>query len=597
MSDKSAWKWVIVCGLLLISTLQAASPDEPNSILAANWNDFLHYTAIGRFELAQKHAEQIINSQPDPTALLELAENNPEGYRLLLRMQENNEQLRQISSQILTIIEQGRYIRRTDPKIIAQEIQRLSTTIRGRIAAEERLKNSGEYAIPQMLAALGDEDRKNEFAYITEALPKIGRPAIRPLTAALQTDNVAVKAEIVRALGKIGYFEPLPHLKLILEKTDSEVLRTQALQAVEQINASALKIPAAELFFTLAEGYYNGDDSLRASAEFDFANMWFWDTEKQALIRHEVNKNYFDELMAMRSAEWALKADPSVGKAIGLWIAAFFRAESVGEPMPAYFGEGHADAMTYATTAGPEYLHQALERALKDEDAYVALGVVEAMAVNAGEKSLLYRLETEQPLAKALNFKDRKVRYSAAIALAEANPVDEFVGSDLIVQNLSAAVLREGADDLGAEIAREYALRAVEAMRKLALVRNKIIDLSAAMPALIKVTEQNEDTQMQTLAVEVLAFLESPDAQRAVAAMALAEQNSIEIRIAAFNALARSAKINANLLLTDQVDAIYVIVSSTQIDALLRAAAAGAYGALNLPSEQVKKLILDQAKS
>jgi hypothetical protein len=39
------------------------------------------------------------------------------------------------------------------------------------------------------------------------------------------------------------------------------------------------------------------------------------------------------------------------------------------------------------------------------------------------------------------------------------------------------------------------------------------------------------------------------------------------------------------------------LVSSTEADPDLRAAAAGAYGALNLPSEQVKNLILDQSKS
>jgi phosphoenolpyruvate synthase/pyruvate phosphate dikinase len=42
---------------------------------------------------------------------------------------------------------------------------------------------------------------------------------------------------------------------------------------------------------------------------------------------------------------------------------------------------------------------------------------------------------------------------------------------------------------------------------------------------------------------------------------------------------------------------IYKLVSSTEINPELRAAAAGAYGALNLPSEQVKNLIVDQAKS
>ncbi|MHC4997535.1 MAG: HEAT repeat domain-containing protein [Planctomycetota bacterium] len=580
---------MLLAGLLLCSAVSAADLEE-------NWNDFLHYTMIGRLELAESYANQIIASEPDPTQLLTLSEENQEGYRLLLKMNADSDELREVSGKVLDLIEQGRYIRRTDPKIISQEIQRLSTTIKGRIAAEERLRNAGEYAIPQMLAAMGDPDRANELAYITEALPKIGRPAIRPLVAALQMKNVAVKAEIIRALGKIGYYEPLPYLKYEVETTNSDIIKTQAMTAIEQIDNAALTIPAAQLFFRLAENYYNQDDSLAAAAEYEFANVWFWDAEKQALIRQEVNHEYFDELMAMRACEWTLKADSAVGKAIGLWLAAFFRAESVGDPMPAYFGQGHADAMTYATTAGPEYLHQALERAIGDDDAYVALGAVEALAVNAGEKSLLVRLGTEQPLAKALGFADRKVRYSAAIAFAEANPVNDFVGSDLIVENLAEAVLGKELDGIGADTAKAYALRAVDAMYKLAVVRNRVVELSTALPALIEVTQQ-PDPQMQVLASQVLAHLESPQAQRAIAEMALAQQNDKAVRIATFASLALSAKINANLLLSEQVDAIYSLVGSTETESDLRAAAAGAYGALNLPSEQVKRLILDQSKS
>jgi len=580
---------MLLAGLLLCSTVSAADLEE-------NWNDFLHYTMIGRLELAESYANQIIESDPDPTQLLALSEENQEGYRLLLKMNADSDELREVSGKVLDLIEQGRYIRRTDPKIISQEIQRLSTTIKGRIAAEERLRNAGEYAIPQMLAAMGDPDRANELAYITEALPKIGRPAIRPLVAALQIKNVAVKAEIIRALGKIGYYEPLPYLKHEVETTDSDIIKTQAMTAIEQIDNAAMTIPAAQLFFRLAENYYNQDDSLAAATEYEFANVWFWDADNQALTRQEVNHEYFDELMAMRACEWTLKADSAVGKAIGLWIAAFFRAESAGEPMPAYFGEGHADAMTYATTAGPEYLHQALERALGDQDAFVALGAVEALAVNAGEKSLLVRLGTEQPLAKALSFADRKVRYSAAIAFAEANPVNDFVGSDLIVENLAEAVLGKDLDGIGADTAKAYALRAVGAMYKLAVVRNRVVELSTALPALIEVTQQ-PDPQMQVLASQVLAHLESPQAQRAIAEMALAQQNDKAVRIATFASLALSAKINANLLLSEQIDAIYSLVGSTETEPDLRAAAAGAYGALNLPSEQVKSLILDQSKS
>jgi HEAT repeat protein len=564
--------------------------------LEDDWNDFLHYTAIARFDLAAGYAERLIESNPDPVAVLALSEENPNGYGILLRMRDKSEELKEVSGQILDIIEQGRFIRRTDAKIIIEEIKRLSSTIRGRIAAQQRLKNAGEYAIPYMLDALADESRREEFANITDALGKIGRDAIRPLVSALQTDSVAVKAEIIRALGEIGYPQSLGYLKYVAENDQSAQLQELALGAVEKIDPSALKLPAAELLFSLAENYYYHSESLAPAADYDFANIWFWDRSSGRLVRQEVEKAYFNELMVMRACEWALKADENMGKSIGLWLAAFFKAESSGLAQPEYFGIAHADAMTYATTAGPEYLHQALERALNENDAYVALGVVEALAANAGEKSLLYHVGTQQPLVEALSFGDRAVRYSAAIAIGSAGPTSEFVGSKLVIESLAEAVSRKGVEELGNDLADSYALRAVNVMNKLAMARNNIVDLAGGLSTLIGATKGSW-AQMQNLAGEVLSRLESPDAQRAIADMALSSQNSLEVRKYAFGSLAVSTKLNANLLTDEQIDAIYSLISSDTTDVELRSLAASAYGALNLPSRRVKDLILDQAKS
>jgi len=564
--------------------------------LEDNWDDFLHYTAIGRLDLAVGYAQAIIDGQPDPLALLALSESNPNGYRILLKMHAASEELREVSGKILDIIEQGRFIRRTDPKIIIQEIRRLSTTVRGRIAAEQRLRNAGEYAIPYMLSAMADPGRKSEFANITGALPKIGRQAIRPLVAALQMQDVGVKGEVIKALGSIGYAESLGYLKYVVENDQSELLRKLAAAAIEKIDPSAAKVPAAILLFKLGESYYDHAESVAPPAEYDFANIWFWDADARRLVRQEVDKEYFNELMAMRSCEWALKADPDTSSAIALWLAAFFKAEASGLPQPAYFGQGHADAMTYATTAGPEYLHEGLERALDDKDAYVALGLIEALATNAGEQSLLYRIGTQQPLARALSFEDRMVRYSAAIALGQAGPNTDFAGSRLIIRNLAEAIAEDGSGELGKELADVYALRAIRVMLKLVQTRNIVVDVSQARQALIEATADAR-SEMQTLAAEVLARLSSPDAQRAIADMALLESNSHAVRVAAFGSLAVSAKLNARQLTDEQVDAIYALISSDATDPELRSAAAGAYGALNLPSKRVKDLILDQAKS
>lgn len=568
-----------------------------------NWNDFLHYTKIGRFDLAAGYAQALLDAGPEPTELLLLADENPDGYAILLKVHETKPapELAELTEKVLQLIEQGRFDKRTDAKIIVEEIKRLSGTARGQLAAVKRLQNAGEYAIPHMIDAMSDMSRKDEMADIIWALPQIGRDAIRPLAASLQTQDVGVKAEIIKAMGKIGYPQSLPYLKYIIEKDESQELKSLAQKSIEQINPAAIKLSASQLFFQLAEKYYNHAESLNPAEDADFANIWFWDGSMRALIREKVDNDYFYELMAMRCCECALKADSLFGRAIGLWLAAFFQAESTGIEMPDYFGQGHLDAFGYATTAGPEYLHLALARAINDGNTKVALAVVEALAVTAGEQSLLSRIGPAQPLAQALMYHDKAVRYSAAIAIAQAGPKQGFPEAKLIIENLATAVAETGEKTgnnniFGSESANTYALRAAKAMLMLAQTRNKVVDLNAAQNALIEAT-RDKRSEIQVLAGKILAHLNSSYAQNAICAMAISESNSMNVRVAAFKSLAESAKINANLLDDRTIDTIYTMVSSRDTNTDLRGAAAVAFGALNLPSQKVKDLILEQAKN
>ncbi|MHC4501021.1 MAG: hypothetical protein ACYS21_18120 [Planctomycetota bacterium] len=190
---------VILAVGLLAAGLSSAQRLEGKPTLEDNWNDFLHYTLIGRFDMAEGFALAILESDPDPVELFALGQKNQQGYKLLSRAKENVHQpdLAKLSGELWTIIELGRFLRRSNAKVVFDEIKRLSTTERGRLTAVKRLENSGEYAIPLMLDALGDNSRKEEWPNIVWALPKIGRDAIRPLAAALQTDNTSVKAESV----------------------------------------------------------------------------------------------------------------------------------------------------------------------------------------------------------------------------------------------------------------------------------------------------------------------------------------------------------------------------------------------------------------
>ena len=74
------------------------------------------------------------------------------------------------------------------------------------------------------------------------------------------------------------------------------------------------------------------------------------------------------------------------------------------------------------------------------------------------------------------------------------------------------------------------------------------------------------------------------------AAMALNDNNTESLRIAAFNSLAESAKNNGNLLTDDQVNELLKIARD-DTDLTIRTAGSEALGALNLATNKASEII------
>ncbi len=447
---KKAFVYMLVSSLFLASWAAAQDKQGTADQTAKYWADFMHYSLIGNFELAQYNAQQLIDSNPDPVAVLNLAENSryADAYRNLSLMQNNTEQLKEQARQIVAIVEEGRYLRRQDKSRIADEIKRLSSTTRGNMLAVARLKDSGEWAVPQLVEALRDPDRREELEVIKRALPELGRVSVNPLAVAmLYSNDLNLKLIVADVLGEIGYHKALPYLQEIVEdqNTAPELKNTaqDSIRKITSINSLPTGVGSALLYEKLASEYYNEVESLQVPADQDIANVWFWDNRK-GLVKEEVPAGAFDELMAMRYCEHALRRDSGLTGSVALWISAFFRLEANGFSQPNYFGEGHADADTYALTAGPEYLHRVLKRALDNQNRPVALKAITAMRKNAGQSSLLYDLMGSKPLVAALSFPDREVRFSAALAIGQILPVSEFEAAPVVVKALSEAIQQKG---------------------------------------------------------------------------------------------------------------------------------------------------------
>jgi hypothetical protein len=140
------------------------------------------------------------------------------------------------------------------------------------------------------------------------------------------------------------------------------------------------------------------------------------------------------------------------------------------------------------------------------------------------------------------------------------------------------------------EAAREWSVRAAGAIRKLGLTRNVVYDITRGQKALIEAVGDPR-AEIKTAAVDALAAIPGPEAQRAIAKLATDSAADEKMRIAAFAALDESVRRFGNALSDELSQAIVDMVAKTPTGEI-RMAAAEVLGGLSLPSSQIKDLIL-----
>jgi HEAT repeat protein len=414
--------------------------------------DGWHFAAIGRFAYADANFKALDESNPDPVALLELSRQSPNRHTILIKLIANTD-VGPSARRFLEILNRGEDLLRMDPNEIAGNIARLGGPPRMNYNATNRLKASGEYAIPHLLQFLQDPKQQKLHAAIIQVLPQIGRDGLNPLCIALGINDNVIRQVAADALAKIGYRQAVPYLaKLSDDGEASAEARAAAKQAMASLGATSGD--KADLFYRLADEYYNNVESLKADPRRDTANVWYLRDNELRVVA--VPTAIFNDIMAMRCCEEALKASPEMTDATALWLAANIRREAkLGIDVESDKPDALADkdgtrpddyprSIHFARAAGPSYNHLVLARAFKDRDPGVALGAIAALSETAGEPSLVGAEDIKQPLVQTLAFPNRQVRIKAALALGRALPRTSFRGADNVVPVLAEALAQSG---------------------------------------------------------------------------------------------------------------------------------------------------------
>lgn len=406
-------------------------------------DDGWYFASVGQFNVAAANFNALIASKPDPVALLEFADRVQRRQQILVTLA-GDPVMGEAVKGILRLLEAGEMAIKADPTRIKQHITRLGGAPRMVQNSLGRLKESGEYAVPFMVEALGDSGKRDLIQPILRAMPALDRSALNPLVMALRSSDRAVQIYAIQALGQIPYWQSIPYLIALRENASAAPEVQEAIgEALRNLASRGVAVEpgesAAGWFLRLAESYYADQASLRADPRLETANVWYWKNEQCHNVA--VPTAIFNEVMAMRCCEESLRLDPGLKPALSLWLAANFRREAQlpEGAVDATRPENYPTAVYFALSAGPEYCLAALARALDDGDPAVALGSIEALRKTAGPASINGPIGERYPLADALTFGNRMVRIRAALALGGSRP-SEFASSQNLMPVLAEAV-------------------------------------------------------------------------------------------------------------------------------------------------------------
>jgi hypothetical protein len=699
----------------------AAAPDAAHVKLA---DDVLFYSLVNNTKMAKESADVLLEKKLAPKSLLEAFQAAADGrdFRNIIVQDLRRPELKESLAKLLEVVDQGfRDVARNSLNI-RQDIERLNGGPRPYQNAKDRLTAAGQYAVPLYLQYLQDNSRKDLHPYILRVLGEIGRPLLTPLIEQLQVADPVLRVQLINVIGQIAYPQALPALRALeSDAAMSDQVKQACRNAIMLIDGSgrAAKLTPAELYLAGGENYYHKKASYLPPLPEEKTNpVWYYDATLKNVKAVQVPTEIWNRVMALRMAESTIKMDPNNAAAISLWLAANLQREI---QLPAGATDDSKsplaqDAAFYANAFGQAYLNPVLARALDDHDAALALRAIAALETTGTVSGLVSG--TDAPLVRALANADRAVRFTAAFALARANPLTPFPSSFRVVPIMAEAVSNSASpsvllivtdDDMRNAVTEAlrnsdahytvYAGRSITAALEqarrapaldvviipegkdvesiatlgrtdyrlsnvpvlvaaktadLATIKNKyapqkgygVIDshadeasitaaLAAARADLGIVTGTPEQATAYSLtalklldllaadhrsiyplneavttlcdalkdkrpdvaagAATVLGHLNSPDGQRALATVAVLD-NDTALRVGFFENLAENAKRTGNILDASQVKAIIVLINAPETDGKIRAAAAKALGALNLPSNQARDLILQQVR-
>ncbi len=499
-------------GMLLHSTAEKEGTAEAREEARAKFRE-----AYTKFEQALQKSDQDPDQRGQANLVYAFLERAGK-ERVASMINSPDPQMRDIGNRLFRIAQPGEPLREGKKIVLAYVDDLASEDFEIYRNAHWHLKNYGSWACRFLMPALADETQDRFRSRVMLLMKEMGADATLPLIEALESENSFLKQTASIVLGNIRDDRAVAALKRAYENANEKPeVRKYAHEALQKITGkpSSEWKKAADYYYNLAEKYYYGDSGVIFNWQRYYL-IWTWDSENDRLLERRCARFVFNEQLAEEALFDLLALDPDYRNARGesawalLVMNEFQQALEAEAAVRASISALKNDEITtdglvgilrgiegmsadristlsdeiqnagdhsaiqallmkyfsfsariirsniLAVVPGRQFIYEALERSLKDENPLVAKACIQAIAEmgKAADLPSDTRRGTDTssgtsssmgyPLVEALTSPDKRVRYAAAETMVKLNPQQVRLGMELVIPNLVDALGEQG---------------------------------------------------------------------------------------------------------------------------------------------------------
>ena len=364
---------------------------------------------------------------------------NDEAFRLFQRIEDQvlfemlveQGELGSLAGRILEMAKVGRRVVQTDPGGAEDVVARMpdGDAAARREALLELQSTYGAWAVPALVAPLGDRATPDNRVSAIQAILRLGDVCVAPLIPVLTADDELTRTNAASALGSLRDVRAAPALAWMAQGDASETSRAVAAGALAKLtpDLAAMGLDASNpsaLTIGLAERYLEGAPEL--DRPYDSGSVaWTW--SDGALVGTPILTGLYGLSLAEGTLRVAL--DAGSGDAVRAHLAAVHGAMKA-EILEASRLPGMADnELLQAATAELPTLD--LNLALAGKHRSAALDMLLAARQTSGAQTLLASMgrsaDEVHAMRRATGHRDPAVATAAALALGRLGDTDTTV--------------------------------------------------------------------------------------------------------------------------------------------------------------------------